>query len=266
MAVSPKVKTAMVACRPPPGTTWLPREAIPRHAPRRPRSSAPPRSPTRTRAGVRAVPRAADLARAAPSVWIWPSAASPSSSQPPSSGCCDDRLSPPILLEWADDQYTAGTSADIGAAPEPLSGRLAAAVVSRDHGRKRRLGSGLRRQLEIAIRAAVEREPTLSDLAGQLRNTLDVATERGSLATALRALLSAELSGKAQKRALRQAVNLVRAGSERVEPASIAEAMDLDRLRRRAAMRAVDGLGEVLRPLGAVEDLRVRPSESLFKC
>jgi transposase len=62
---------------------------IPMRPWRRPPGTAAPSRATS------AAPRADDPANAAPSAWIWSSAASPSSSQPPSSGCCAGRSGPP---------------------------------------------------------------------------------------------------------------------------------------------------------------------------
>ena len=92
-AASPMRRSAMVACRRPPGTIWLPPEGIPLHRKRRPRSSVRPRSPTRTLADARVAPPAAGLANSEPSVSIAPSAAF-LPSQPPSAERCDNRLRP----------------------------------------------------------------------------------------------------------------------------------------------------------------------------
>ena len=92
-AVSPMRRSAMVACRRPPGTTWPPPERILPHLWRRPRSSVRPRSPTRTPADARAEPLVAAPATEEPSVSIAPSAAC-LPSQPPSAERCDDQLRP----------------------------------------------------------------------------------------------------------------------------------------------------------------------------
>ena len=93
-AASPPARDAMVACRPPSGTTVPPRPAIPRPQRPHPHSSVPPRSTPRTGADPHAVPPRAGQATATRLAATDPNAASERPSQPPLSRCCDDRLNP----------------------------------------------------------------------------------------------------------------------------------------------------------------------------
>ncbi len=96
------MQTPLVACRPPLGTNVFPQRAtLPRQIPHL-RSTVPPRSQPRTADDPHAAPRGAGLAIEEHPALTDPIAASASSSQPPLSGCCDDRLNPPWTprSEW----------------------------------------------------------------------------------------------------------------------------------------------------------------------
>jgi hypothetical protein len=96
-AASPMMQTPLVACRPPPGTNVSPRRATLRQRIPHLHSTVPARSPPRTAGDPHAAPQGAGLAIEEHPALTDPNAASASSSQPPSSGCCDDHLNPP----WA---------------------------------------------------------------------------------------------------------------------------------------------------------------------
>src|SRR4051794_39695802 len=101
-AASMMMQTPLVACRPPLGTNVSPpRATLPRQIPHL-HSTVPPRSPPRTAGDPHAAPQAAGLATEEHPALTDPNAASASSSQPPLSGCCDDRLNLPWTprSEW----------------------------------------------------------------------------------------------------------------------------------------------------------------------
>ena len=96
-AASMMMQTPLVACRPPPGTNVFPQRAtLPRQIPHL-HSTVPPRSQPRTAGDPHAAPRRVGLAIEEHPALTDPNAASASSSQPPLSKCCDDRLNPPWL-------------------------------------------------------------------------------------------------------------------------------------------------------------------------
>ena len=88
-----------------------------RPRPQHPRCSFPLRSPTRTGAVHRVPPQAAGLVTATALAQTDPTAAFECSSQPPPSGCCDDRLNPPNMCR----------SSTPSASPRPASSPRSAA-------------------------------------------------------------------------------------------------------------------------------------------
>src|SRR3990170_565178 len=92
------IQTSMVACRLPSETIVFQPPATRRLQPQHPHSSCLPQSPPRTVAAHLDLPPTVDLVRTMAPDQTDPNAACASSSQPPSSRCCDDRLSLPRRL------------------------------------------------------------------------------------------------------------------------------------------------------------------------
>src|SRR3990170_7002167 len=95
------IQTSMVACRLPSETIVFLPPATHRVRPQHPHSSCLPQSPPRTVAAHLDLPPTVDLVRTMAPDQTDPNAACASSSQPPSSRCCDDRLSLPCKRQSA---------------------------------------------------------------------------------------------------------------------------------------------------------------------
>ena len=93
-----------VAYRLLPGTIEPPRPVIPQHRSPRPQSNNLQRSTPKTADNSPVALSGVGLANATCSARIDLSAAFESSSQPPLSSCCDDRLNPPTLIVSVADQ------------------------------------------------------------------------------------------------------------------------------------------------------------------